>query len=248
MSVKTERATKQTPPSQMATSAATVQTIIDTLATDYKFSVEDAMTILAKKELLPKKLLPKEKVTKIGDTIFASKKAQEIAEQHNVTPTGTGNGKNGKFTLADVNKLLAAPTKTKTNITPKALEHANANGLSIVGRTGSGTNGNITLKDVKEWLVADKEEEPLKISPRAEQEAKAQGISHNELAKIKGSGTDGRILLEDIKKHSSSSESEMSDKAKGKQKAKPIAKPKAKPKRKEESSDSESDYESSEED
>ena len=221
----------------MATSAATVQTIIDTLATDYKFSVEDAMTKLAKKELLPKKLLSKDKVSKKEDSIFASKKAQEIAEEHNVTPTGTGSGKNGKFTLADVNKFLTIPTKTKTNISPKALEYANANGLSIVGRTGSGANGNITLKDVKEWLATDKEEEPLKISPRAEQEAKAQGISDKEITKIKGSGTDGRILLEDIRKHISSSEEEMSDKAKGK-----------KAKRKEESSDSESDYVSSEED
>jgi pyruvate/2-oxoglutarate dehydrogenase complex dihydrolipoamide acyltransferase (E2) component len=200
------------------------------------------MTKLAKKELLPKKLLSKDKGSKKEDSIFASKKAQEIAEEHNVTPTGTGSGKNGKFTLADVNKFLTIPTKTKTNISPKALEHANANGLSIVGRTGSGVNGNITLKDVKEWLATDKEEETLKISPRAEQEAKAQGISDKEIAKIKGSGTDGRILLEDIRKHSSSSEGEMSDKANGKKKAKPIAK------RKEESSDSESDYESSSED
>ena len=232
----------------MATSAATVQAIIETLATDYKFSVEGAMNKLAKNELLPKKLLPKEKVTKMQDSIFASKKAQELAEQHNVTPTGTGNGKGGKFTLADVNKFLAIPTKTKTNISPKALEHANANGLSIVGRTGSGTNGNITLKDVKSWLATDKEEKTIKISPRAEQEAKALGISDKELEKIVGSGTEGRILLEDIIKHSSSSEGEMSDKAKGKQKAKPMAKPKAKPKRKEESSDSESEYLSSEED
>lgn len=187
----------------MATSAQTLTNIIDLLSKKYKFDCDRAIALLAKEELLPKKMLPK--VSK-DDSTWASKKAEELASLHGVIPEGPGSGKNGKWTLSDVDKAMTKPAKNKMLVSPNALNLANEKGLSLVGKKGSGKDGRILLKDVEAWLDEDDDEEELNISPRALQEAHDAGIKDEDLATLHGSGKDGRILLEDIKKYITESE------------------------------------------
>jgi pyruvate/2-oxoglutarate dehydrogenase complex dihydrolipoamide acyltransferase (E2) component len=195
----------------MATSAQTLTTIIETLATKYKFDKDKAIDLLAKQELLPKKMLPKNKKE---DTPFASKKAEELASQHGIVPDGPGSAKDGKWSLADVQKAMEKPSKTKMLVSPNALNLANEKGLTLVGRKGTGKDGRILLKDVEKWLAEDDEsddDDEIDISPRARQEANDLDISDEELATIEGSGSEGRIVLKDIKEfHKSRSASEKS--------------------------------------
>lgn len=192
----------------MATSAQTLASIIETLAKKYDFEESDAITFLAAEELLPKKLIPKEVNTV---TAWASKRAEEVGTAHGIVPNGPGSGKNGKWTLADVEKAMAKPVKEKLLISPVALNLANDNGLDLTGKTGSGKDGRILVKDVESWLAENDDTEELNISPRALQEAKDAGIKDEVLETIHGSGKDGRILLEDIKKHMSASEEDSDD-------------------------------------
>ena len=194
----------------MATSADTLSTIIATLAKKYKFDNDKALSLLADKELLPKKMLPK--ISK-SESIWASKKAQELAEKHGIVPTGTGSSKTGKFTLPDVAKLLiSTPTATKTNISPDALVFANANDIKFAGKTGSGKDGRILLKDVKSWMHKNIDDiDDLQISTRALLLATEKGVTQEQLASIHGSGKEGRILLEDIIRFTSHTEDEKSD-------------------------------------
>ena len=187
----------------MATSAQTLTTIIEVLAAKYKFTTNDAIAVLAKEELLPKKMLPKGSK---DDSPWASKKAEELASTHGIVAEGTGSGKNGKWTLADVEKAMEKPAKTKMLVSPTALNLANEKGISLVGKTGTGKDGRILLKDVESWLDDDDDEEELNISPRALQEAHESGIKEDVLSTLHGSGKDGRILLEDIKKYITESE------------------------------------------
>ena len=187
----------------MATSADTLATIINMLSNKFNFDSSDAFALLAKEDLLPKKLLPKE--TK-NDNMWASKKAEELASTHGIIAEGPGSGKNGKWTLADVEKAMTKPAKNKMLVSPNALNLANEKGLSLVGKKGSGKDGRILLKDVEAWLDDEDDEEDLNISPRALQEAHDAGIKDEDLATLHGSGKDGRILLEDIKKYITESE------------------------------------------
>lgn len=188
----------------MATSAQTLATIIDVLAKKYKFDTDKAIALLAKEELLPKKMMPKENK---DDSPWASKKAEELASVHGIVAEGPGSGKNGKWTLSDVEKAMAKPAKTKLLVSPNALNLANEKGISLVGKKGSGKDGRILLKDVESWIDdEDDDEEEINISPRALQEANEAGINDEELSTIHGSGKDGRIVLEDIKKFISESE------------------------------------------
>lgn len=187
----------------MATSAQTLATIIDVLAKKYKFDTDKAIALLAKEELLPKKMMPKENK---DDSPWASKKAEELASVHGIVAEGPGSGKNGKWTLSDVEKAMAKPAKTKLLVSPNALNLANEKGISLVGKKGSGKDGRILLKDVESWIDDEDDEEEINISPRALQEANEAGIKDEELSTIHGSGKDGRIVLEDIKKFISESE------------------------------------------
>ena len=187
----------------MATSAQTLATIIDVLSKKYKFDRDKAIALLAKEELLPKKMLPKEIK---DDSVWASKKAEELASTHGIIAEGPGSGKNGKWTLSDVEKAMTKPAKNKMLVSPNALNLANEKGLSLVGKKGSGKDGRILLKDVEAWLDDEDDEEDLNISPRALQEAHDAGIKDEDLATLHGSGKDGRILLEDIKKYITESE------------------------------------------
>lgn len=187
----------------MATSAQTLATIIDVLSKKFKFDGDAAITLLAKEELLPKKMIPKENK---DDSPWASKKAEELASEYRILPSGPGSGKNGKWTLSDVKNAMEKPTKTKMLVSPNALNLANEKGISLVGKKGSGKDGRILLKDVEAMIDEDDDEEELNISPRALQEAHDAGIKDEELAALHGSGKEGRILLEDIKKYITESE------------------------------------------
>ena len=189
----------------MATSAQTLTKIIEVLAEKYQFGEREAILLLAKEELLPKKMIPKD--TK-DDTPWASKKAEELASTHGIIAEGPGSGKSGKWTLADVEKAMQKPSKSKMLVSPNALNLANEKGFSLVGKTGSGKDGRILLKDVESWTapIDDGAEEELNISPRALQEAHQEGISDEDLSTLHGSGKDGRILLEDIKRYVTESE------------------------------------------
>jgi len=194
----------------MATSAQTLTTILVTLSEKYGFDNSAAIDHLAARELLPKKLLPKVSKQVTG---FASKKAEEVASEHGVVPDGPGSGKDGKWTLKDVQSKLVSPTATKLLVSPNALSLANEHKLDLAGRKGTGKDGRILVKDVEGWLAAEgDDEEELDISPRALQEATDNSVSKTDLAAIHGSGKDGRILLSDVKKYiSDSAESDDSD-------------------------------------
>jgi pyruvate/2-oxoglutarate dehydrogenase complex dihydrolipoamide acyltransferase (E2) component len=197
--------TNRTTRALMATSADTLSNILQVLSRKYQFQYDDSLSFLAKEELLPKKLIPK--VDK-DQSPWASKRAEELAAQHGIVARGEGSGKNGKWTLKDVEKALEKPAKTKLLVSPNALNLANESKLSLVGKTGSGKDGRILLKDVEKWLAGDEseDEDELNISPRALQEAHEAGVSDEDLSTIHGSGKDGRILLEDVKKHITDSE------------------------------------------
>jgi len=193
----------------MATSAQTLATIIENLSVKYKFDKEDAIGHLATHELLPKKLLPKAQKSVTG---FASKKAEEVAAEHGIVPDGPGSGKDGKWTIKDVQSKMTAPVATKLLVSPNALSLANEHKIDLVGRKGTGKDGKILVKDVEGWLSAeDDDDDELDISPRALQEATANGISTADLATIHGSGKDGRLLLSDVKKYISESAKSESD-------------------------------------
>lgn len=194
----------------MATSAQKLSTILE-IACRMARDGKDQDTILkelAKNELLPAKLLPKKEK---DSSIFASKQAEEVASRMKlVLEAGAGSGKDGKFTLADVNKLLETPKKKPPSISPSALQLANEHGISISGIVGSGKEGRIIIKDIEALLEQDAEEDEINISPRALNEAKEAKISEKQLKEITGSGKDGRIILSDIEKIKSESEKESS--------------------------------------
>ena len=188
----------------MATSAQTLQQIINTICTQNNLSENEILSALAEKELLPKKLIPKDSK---GASKFASKQAEELATKSKIIPEGEGSGKDGKFTLTDIKKLMEKPTKEKIQISPTALTFANENGINISDIKGSGKDGRILLKDVEALIkVDDDEEEALNISDSALVEAKKAKIDDEDLKHIHGSGKDGRVLLKDVKKYISESD------------------------------------------
>lgn len=196
----------------MATSADKLATIIETLSKEYKFSNDNAIKFLSEEELLPKKLLPKETKETKGENVWASKKAQELAEAHGVVfrHSGNGSGKNGKYTLADVERKMVKPSKQKLLVSPNALNLANDHKISLVGMKGSGKDGRIILEDVKKLITKkeDSDEDDLNITPRALLHSQELGITQEELENLHGSGKEGRILIDDIKKYKSSSDEE----------------------------------------
>ena len=100
----------------MATSAAQLATLLDAITKEYKLDSEEVLGFLADKELLPKKLLPKS-VKAVN--LFASKKAEEVALEYHFQPDGaTGSGKDGKWTVKDVEKAVQKPVATKVLVSP----------------------------------------------------------------------------------------------------------------------------------
>ena len=142
----------------MATSAQTLSTILDTLAKEFNFDKTDACKLLASESLLPKKLMPSPAAPAKKASPWGSKKAEEVAAEHGIIPTGRGSGKDGKWILDDVKKLLDKPVKAKINASPSAVKLALENKIDLTGVVGSGQDGKILVKDVKE-LVAVSEDE-----------------------------------------------------------------------------------------
>lgn len=194
----------------MATSAQTLATIIETLSAKFDFQAGAAYDHLAAQALLPKKLIPKAPPAEFA---FASKKAQEVATEHRIVPDGPGSGKDGKWTIKDVQGKMTAPVTTKLLASPNAITLAAEHGIELTGRRGTGKDGRILVKDVEGWLPAedDDDEDEIDISPRAQEEANSAGISAEALRTIRGTGKDGRILLTDVKKHIKESASEESE-------------------------------------
>ena len=177
----------------MATSATQLSLIIKTLCTEFELNEKQVLKQLSNQDLLPAKLNKPD--VKKSFSIFASKHAEELAAVSNIVPDGNGSGKDGKFTLNDIKKIISGTTiKEKLIISPIAQKYATDNNISLEDIKGSGKDGRILLKDFE--VIKDS---ALNISTRALQEAKDSGMTEEKLRTIIGSGKDGRILLTDIK-------------------------------------------------
>ena len=107
----------------MATSAATLMTIIETMVENRPKTVDRAVELLDAKGLLPAKLLADRiKVTPKKESRFASVEAEVFAVEQRITiPEGfVGSGKvDNKITIVDLRGLLTGKTG-KTAAEPKA--------------------------------------------------------------------------------------------------------------------------------
>lgn len=188
----------------MATSAQTLSLIIDELVKAKPLDRDAAVTLLAAKGYLPKKLSekPKEKKT----SIFASKAAEEFAEAKGiVVPDGFKGTANGdKISVKDLKQLAEGPKKTKVNASPSAQQFCRDNGLGITKVKGSGADGKILLKDVKDLkptAKADSDEDTSKrkVSSSAAKLMKQYEIDEEDIVDIEGSGTNGTVVAKDLK-------------------------------------------------
>lgn len=188
----------------MATSAQTLSLIIDELVKAKPLDRDAAITLLAAKGYLPKKLSekPKEKKT----SIFASKAAEEFAEAKGiVVPDGFKGTANGdKISVKDLKQLAEGPKKTKVNASPSAQQFCRDNGLGITKVKGSGADGKILLKDVKDLkptAKADSDEDTSKrkVSSSAAKLMKQYEIDEEDIVDIEGSGTNGTVVAKDLK-------------------------------------------------
>ena len=196
----------------MATSAATLTKILSLICEEYELDEKQVLKQLTSKDLLPAKLISKKFKP---ETHFASKQAEELATKAKLVLENekSGSGKDGKWTLTDIKKMIDQPSKKKFIISPIALTFANENGLSVADIKGTGKDGRILLVDV-EKLMKSEDKVESNISPRALIVAKENKISESKLMIIHGTGKDGKILLKDIEKivrEESQSESESED-------------------------------------
>jgi pyruvate/2-oxoglutarate dehydrogenase complex dihydrolipoamide acyltransferase (E2) component len=138
----------------MATSAEKLSKMIDVLAEEFDFDSNEAITFLASKGILPKKLIPSPPATPKKVSLFASKQAKEFAEENGINTEGiVGSGVGGKLTLSDVKGYMTPPPKkSKLNASPHAVKFAIENDIKLDGRVGSGSDEKILLDDVKKWL------------------------------------------------------------------------------------------------
>ena len=130
----------------MATSADKLNIMLTVLSKHFAFDLEEAKGVLAADKLLPKKLM--------NEALFVSKKAEEFATEYHIDPSGVGTGNNGKWTIADLKKLV----KPKLLISTNARILATENGLSLSDKHGTGAGGRINLKDVQKWIIDGKTE------------------------------------------------------------------------------------------
>ncbi|MCP4970662.1 MAG: hypothetical protein GY932_08740 [Arcobacter sp.] len=172
---------------------------------------EEVMGILAEQDLLPKKLLTKKVETAKTVSIFASKQAEELAAGLELD-VGAGSGKDGRYTLSDIKKMLEAPKEKPPAISPSALQLANEHDITVTDIVGSGKDGRIILKDIHK-AISDSgsgSDGELNISPHARKSAEEAGIPLHKLKTIQGSGKDGRVILSDVEKFKSESEEKSS--------------------------------------
>jgi pyruvate/2-oxoglutarate dehydrogenase complex dihydrolipoamide acyltransferase (E2) component len=188
----------------MATSAQTLSLIIDELVKAKPLNRDEAVTLLAAKGFLPKKLSekPKEKKT----SRFASKAAEEFAEAKSiVVPDGfKGTANNDKISVKDLKQLAEGPKKTKVHASPSAQQFCRDNGLDITKVKGSGTDGKVLLKDVKDLkplAIADTDADTSKrkVSSAAAKLMKQYEIDEEDIVDIEGTGTNGTVVAKDLK-------------------------------------------------
>lgn len=188
----------------MATSAQTLSLIIDELVKAKPLDRDAAVTLLAAKGYLPKKLSekPKEKKT----SIFASKAAEEFAEAKGiVVPDGfKGTANNDKISVKDLKQLGEGSKKTKVNASPSAQQFCRDNGLDITKVKGSGTDDKVLLKDVKDLKPttkadSDDDTSKRKVSSSAAKLMKQYEIDEEDIVDIEGSGTNGTVVAKDLK-------------------------------------------------
>lgn len=188
----------------MATSAQTLSLIIDELVKAKPLDRDAAVTLLAAKGYLPKKLSekPKEKKT----SIFASKAAEEFAEAKGiVVPDGFKGTANGdKISVKDLKQLGEGSKKTKVNASPSAQQFCRDNGLDITKVKGSGTDDKVLLKDVKDLKPttkadSDDDTSKRKVSSSAAKLMKQYEIDEEDIVDIEGSGTNGTVVAKDLK-------------------------------------------------
>lgn len=188
----------------MATSAQTLSLIIDELVKAKPQDRDAAVTLLATKGYLPKKLSekPKEKKT----SRFASKAAEEFAEAKGIAvPDGfKGTANNDKISVKDLKQLAEGPKKTKVNASPSAQQFCRDNGLDITKVKGSGTDGKVLLKDVKDLKPtakadSDENDSKRKVSSSAAKLMKQYEIDEEDIVDIEGTGTNGTVVANDLK-------------------------------------------------
>lgn len=201
----------------MATSAQTLSLIIDELVKAKPLDRDAAVTLLAAKGYLPKKLTEKPKEKKVS--LFASKAAEDFAEAKGiVVPDGfKGTAANDKISVKDLKQLAEGPKKTKVNASPSAQQFCRDNGLDITKVTGSGTDGKVLLKDVKDLkptAKADSDDDDTgkrKVSSAAAKLMKQYEIDEEDIVEIEGTGTNGTVVAKDLKELIDIIKSEKSD-------------------------------------
>lgn len=204
----------------MATSAQTLSLIIDELVKAKPLDRDAAVTLLAAKGYLPKKLSekPKEKKT----SLFASKAAEEFAEAKGiVVPVGfKGTANNDKISVKDLKQLAEGPKKTKVNASPSAQQFCRDNGLDITKVKGSGADGKVLLKDVKDLKPAAFDDSmheipKRKVSSAAAKLMKQYEIDEEDIVDIEGTGTNGTVVAKDLKELIDMIKAEKSDESSG---------------------------------
>jgi len=188
----------------MATSAQTLSLIIDELVKAKPLDRDAAVTLLAAKGYLPKKLTEKPKEKKVSR--FASKAAEDFAEAKGiVVPDGfKGTANNDKISVKDLKQLAEGPKKTKVNASPSAQQFCRDNGLDITKVKGSGTDGKVLLKDVKDLKPtanadSDEDTSKRKVSSAAAKLMKQYEIDEEDIVDIEGTGTNGTVVAKDLK-------------------------------------------------
>jgi len=188
----------------MATSAQTLMLIIDELVKAKPLDRDEAITLLAAKGYLPKKLSEKPKMKKTSR--FASKAAEEFAEAKGiVVPDGfKGTANNDKISVKDLKQLAEGPKKAKVNASPSAQQFCRDNGLDITKVKGTGADGKVLLKDVKDLKPtakadSDENDSKRKVSSAAAKLMKQYEIDEEDIVDVEGTGTNGTVVAKDLK-------------------------------------------------
>jgi len=171
------------------------------------YNIADVQNALKEQDLLPDKYVkefmePKIQKSETSDLLFASKQAKELASKLMLDlEPGNGTAKNGKYCVADINKI-AKPIATAYNISKPAVIKANELDIPLesLNFKGSGANGKIILSDVEALNLKEKNlSVEVKITREAKELAETNKLDLMNLS-IVGTGKLGKIVLGDIRK------------------------------------------------
>lgn len=141
--------------------------ILETLSTEYKFEVSEAMNVLAEKDLLPKMMI-KEKQEKATKGPFDNKKAKEFAETYSIDIKDIiGTGREGRIKIEDMKKIIQSSSGIK--ISKAAQKLADENDIDLSKITPTGLRGDILLKDIKNY-IENTPNQPIVIEEQTEEE------------------------------------------------------------------------------